>query len=183
MKKIATLGWTFFWISSVTLGGGMAMLPLMDREFVEKRKWMTAQEMIDVVAVMQSLPGLIVINMAVLIGYRVRGFWGALVASIGAVLTPFAIIAVIARCLTLLSSYPVLDHIFLGVRAGTAALILMSLMKLTKGVLKDSLAWTLAVASFGAAVVLQIDLTLVILFGFAVGVALIVIAAFRRARS
>jgi len=183
LKKILTLGWTFFWISSITLGGGMAMLPLFDREFVEKRKWMTSDEMVDVVAVMQSLPGLIVINMAVLIGYRIRGFWGALAASIGAVLTPFAVIAVLARCMTLLSGNPMLDHIFIAVRAGTAALILTSLVKLGKDVLSGPLAWTLAVLSFVAAVILQVDLTFVVLGGLAVGLVLIVVNAFRRTRT
>jgi len=183
VKRILTLGWTFFWISSITLGGGMAMLPLFDREFVEKRNWIKPEEMVDVVAVMQSLPGLIVINMAVLIGHRIRGFWGALVASFGAVLTPFMAIAVLARCMTLLSGNPMLDRIFLGVRAGTAALILMSLVKLAKGVLDGPFAWTLAALSFLAAVVFQVDLTFVVLGGFTVGIILVAVQAFRRTQT
>ena len=183
MRKLLTLFWTFFWISSITLGGGMAMLPLFDREFVEKRGWLKPEEMVDVVAVMQSLPGLIVINMAVLIGYRIKGVWGAVAASVGSVLTPFAVIAVIARFMTAISGNPTLDHIFLGVRAGTAALILMSLVKLAKGVLNGPFAWTLAGVSFVAAVVLQIDLTFVVLFGLAVGVSLVVAQAVRRKAS
>ena len=182
MKRLAILGWTFFWISSITLGGGMAMLPLFEREFVEKRKWMSSEDMLDVVAVMQSLPGLIVINMAVLIGYRVKGVLGALVASIGAVLTPFAVIAVIARCLTLMSEYPVLDHIFLGVRAGTAALILLSLVKLAKGALRDRLAWILASGSFVAAIVFGVDITYVVCGGLLVGLGLIVYGTLKEAR-
>ena len=165
------------------MGGGMAMLPVLDREFVERRKWLTSQEMLDVVAIMQSLPGLIVINMAVLIGYRVKGVCGALVSALGAVVTPFVIIAVIARCLTLFSEYPTLDHIFLGIRAGTAALILMSLAKLAKSALSGRFAQALAAGAFFAAVVLRVDLTFVVLFGFAVGVALIVWQAIRRARA
>ena len=161
----------------------MAMLPVLDREFVERRKWLTSQEMLDVVAIMQSLPGLIVINMAVLIGYRVKGVGGALVSALGAVVTPFAIIAVIARCLALMAEYPTLDHIFLGIRAGTAALILMSLAKLAKSALTGRFAQALAAGAFFAAVVLRVDLTFVVLFGFAVGVALIVWQAIRRART
>ena len=88
MKKLGILFWTFFWISSVTPGGGMAMLPLIDREFVERRGWLTSQQMVDVVAVMQSLPGLIIVNMAVLVGYRVKGIVGAFVAAFASVLTP-----------------------------------------------------------------------------------------------
>ena len=133
MKRIADLAWVFFWISTVTLGGGMAMLPLMDREFVERRKWLTAQEMMDIVAVMQSLPGLIAVNMAVLVGYRVKGVAGALVAAFASVLSPFVVIVAVAAGLSSLAGSPTLDHVFLGVRAGTAALILMSLVRLVKG--------------------------------------------------
>ena len=183
MRRLATLFWTFFWISSVTLGGGMAMLPLLGREFVEKRGWLTSQEMIDVVAVMQSLPGLVIINMAVLIGYRVCRTAGALVAAVGSVLTPFAVIAVLARSVAAFSQDPLLGQVFLGVRAGTAALILMSLVKLSRGVLTGPLAGTLAALSFVAAVVFSVDLTYVVLAGFAVGGCLIVCRAFGKARA
>ena len=177
MKRILDLAWVFFWISTVTLGGGMAMLPLMDREFVEKRKYLTEQEMVDIVAVMQSLPGLIVVNMAVLIGYRVRGVAGALVSAFASVLSPFVIIAVVAAGLSSLTDSPTLDHIFLGVRAGTAALILMSLFKLAKQVMDGPLAWSLGIIAFVASVVIGIDITYVILFGFLVGVAHIAICS------
>ena len=132
MRKLAELAWTFLWISTVALGGGLAMLPLMEREFVEKRKWLAKQEMVDIIAVMQSLPGLIGVNMAVLIGYRVKGVAGALVSAVASVLSPFLIIAVVAAGLSSISDSPTLDHVFLGVRAGTAALILMSLVRLVK---------------------------------------------------
>ena len=168
-RDLPDLAFVFFWISTVTLGGGMAMLPLMDREFVEKRRWLTPQEMVDIVAVMQSLPGLIAVNMAVLIGYRVKGVMGALVAAFASVLSPFAIIVVIASGLSSLSDTPTLDHIFLGVRAGCAALIFMSLFKLVKQVMDGPLAWSLGAIAFVASVVLGIDITFVILFGFLVG--------------
>ena len=182
MKKFGILFWTFFWISSVTLGGGMAMLPLIDREFVERRGWLTSQQMVDVVAVMQSLPGLIIVNMAVLIGYRVKGIAGALVAAFASVLTPFAVIAVLARWASAISASPTLEHVFLGVRAGTAALVFMSLFKLAKSALDGRFAWTLAVLSFVAAVGLQVDITHVVLFGFLVGVGLVVRTAMGKER-
>ena len=182
MKRLAILFWTFFWISSVVMGGGMAMLPVLEREFVDRRGWLTSEEMLDVVAVMQSLPGLIIINMAVLIGYRVKGVLGALVSAVGAVVTPYVVIAFAARCLLFLSDNPTLDHVFLGIRAGTAALIALSLVKLAKSALVGRFAQALAVLSFVAAVVLQVDLTYVVLGGFAVGVALVVANALRRAK-
>ena len=179
MKKLVDLAWVFIWISTVTLGGGMAMLPLMDREFVEKRKYLSEQEMVDIVAVMQSLPGLIAVNMAVLIGYRVQGVAGALVAAFASVLSPFAIIAAVAAGLSSLTDSPTLDHVFLGVRAGCAALILMSLVKLVKQVMDGPLAWSLGALAFVASVVVGIDVTFVILFGFLVGGAHIAICSWK----
>ena len=182
MKKVLDLAWVFFWISTVTLGGGMAMLPLMEREFVEKRKWMTHEEMVDVVAVMQSLPGLIAVNMAVLIGYRVKGVAGALTAAFASVLSPFVIIACVAAAMSACTDSPTVRHVFLGVRAGTAALILLSLSKLAKKVFDSPLAWTLGAAAFLAAVVFRVDVTFVILFGFLAGFGFIVANALKEAR-
>lgn len=147
----------------------MAMLPLMEREFVAKRKWLSPQEMIDVVAVMQSLPGLIAVNMAALVGYRVRGVVGSLVAVFASVLSPFLIIAAVAAGMASLSDSPTLAHVFLGVRAGTAALILLSLGRLARQVMDGPVAWTLGALSFLAAVVFRVDVTLVVLGGLAVG--------------
>lgn len=130
--RILGLSWSFFWISTVTLGGGMAMLPLMEREFVEKRNWLTSQEMVDIVAVMQALPGLIAVNMAVLVGYRVKGVLGAIAAAFASVLSPFIVIVALATGLAALSDSSALNHVFLGVRAGTAALILLSLVRLIR---------------------------------------------------
>lgn len=174
MKRLLILAWDFLWISTVTLGGGMAMLPFMDREFVERRKWLTEDEMTDIVAVMQSLPGLIAVNMAVLVGYRVKGILGAVVAAFAACLTPFATIAVIAGFLSTLTSSPTVDHIFLGVRAGTAALILISLVKLSKSVLSDAVSWVLAGIGFVAVVVLKLDVTWIVVFGFVIGIVFVI---------
>jgi len=182
MRPLADLAWTFLRISTVTLGGGMAMLPLMDREFVEKRKWLTPEEMVDIVAVMQSLPGLIAVNMAVLIGYRVRGVVGALVAAVASVLSPFAVIALLAVGVASIADVPAVSHVFLGIRAGTAALILLSLGKLARQVFDGPVAVTLGALAFLAAVVFRVDVTFVILFGFVVGIGFIVANALRRAK-
>ena len=182
MKTLAQLGWSFFWISSVTLGGGMAMLPFMSREFVERRRWLTAEDLLDVVGVMQSLPGLIATNMAVLVGYRVKGAWGALVAAVASSLTPFAVVAAVASFVSSLADSPALAHAFLGVRAGTAAMILLSLGRLARAALDSRFAWALAVASFFAATACEVDIGFVVLFGFAVGVVLLVVRAWREVR-
>lgn len=183
MNRLAALAWTFFSISALTPGGGMAMLPIMQREFVERRRWLSAEEMADVVAVMHSLPGLIAVNMAVLIGYRVKGVWGAVVAAFAAVLAPFAAIVLLATGRSFLSESPTLDHIFLGVRAAVAALILLSVLKLGREILRDCFAWILAVGSVVASLFFGVDVTILILVGAAVGLLKLVFSAVRRGRS
>ena len=88
LHRLQVLFWVFLGISAVSLGGGLAMLPIMSREFVAKRQWLTNDDMIDTIALMQSLPGIIATNMAVLIGYRVAGIPGALAGSAGVALPP-----------------------------------------------------------------------------------------------
>lgn len=179
-RSLAALAWVFLWVSTVTMGGGMAMLPLFERAFVERRRWLTAQEMLDVVAVVQSLPGLIAVNMAVLVGFRVRGVAGALTAVCASAVSPFLLIVAIASGLSRWSGSPTLSQVFLGIRAGTAALIMLSLSRLVRQACDTPLAWTLGALAFLSAVVLRVDVTFVILAGFAVGIVLLVANALRR---
>ena len=152
MKDIFTKSYTLFWvflsISAVALGGGLTMLPIMSREFVEKRNWLTDNDMVDTVAVMQSMPGIIAINMGVLIGYRVAGVIGAVFSVIGVILPPSIFILIIAMFMKSLSGSEPLDHIFLGVRAAVSAMILLSAIKMGKQIIKGKAAAVIAVAGF-----------------------------------
>ena len=124
------------------------MLPVMQREFVEKRGWMTDEEMVDTVAVMQSLPGIIAVNMSSLIGYRIAGIWGAVAGTAGVILPPFLCILVIAMGMSKLAASEALNHIFLGVRSAVTALILLSAYKLAKQIVKDAFSAVLCIAGF-----------------------------------
>lgn len=179
MRTIATLAWDFFFISAFIPGGGMAMLPVMHRTFVERRKWFGEGEMMDMVATMQSLPGLIVVNMAVLVGYRVKGVVGAVVAAFASVLAPFAVIALVASGRAMFAESPAADHMFLGVRAGVAALILVSTLRLSRGVLASPFAWIVALCSFVACAVVGVDVTIVVVAAVAAGLANSALGAWR----
>ncbi len=122
--RLRTLFGIFFFLSLVTLGGGLAMLPAMRDEFVRKRGWMTDEEMVDTVAAMQSMPGIIACNMGVLLGYRIAGIPGALVSLLGGILPPFLAIVLVAGLVFRLRSLESVGHMFLGVRAAVSALIL-----------------------------------------------------------
>ena len=132
LQRCRTLFTIFLGLSTVTLGGGMAMLPMMRTEFVDKRHWMTDDEMVDTVAAMQSLPGIIASNMGVLIGYRIAGVPGAFAAVLGSILPPFIAISLLASLFAYLRQYPLVQEIFRGVRAAISALILLAVLSLAK---------------------------------------------------
>lgn len=155
--RLWTLFSVFFKISAVSVGGGLTMLPLMSKEFSEDRDWVTAEEMVDVVAIVQSVPGIIAVNMAILIGQRAAGLAGVLAASFGVVLPPVVVIIAIAALLVQLTGNAVMDHIFLGVRAAVSALILLSVIKMGKTVLKSPVPVVIALLSFLLLVLFDAD--------------------------
>lgn len=179
-QRIWTLFRVFFGISAVALGGGLAMLPIMKREFVDKRHWLSNDDMIDTVAVMQSLPGIISINMAALIGYRVAGLAGASAAAIAVALPPFITIIVIAAAVQGLLQSPTMGRIFHGVRSAICALILLSAIKLAKQILVSRFAVILAVIGFVVMVFLPINAIWIIVLSALAGYIYQTISRFRQ---
>ena len=96
MKAFLVLFWIFAKIGTFTLGGGYAMLPLIEKELVDKQAWLDRKEFLDCVAVAQAAPGILAINVAILAGYKIKNFWGSVIASLGAALPSFVIILLIA---------------------------------------------------------------------------------------
>lgn len=156
-QRIWTLFHVFFYVSAVALGGSLAMLPLVKQEFVDKRHWLGNDDMVDTVAVMQSLPGILSINMAALIGYRVAGIAGAGAAAIGVALPPFLSIIIIAAAVQGLLESPIMGRIFHGVRSAVCALILLAAIKLAKQILTSRFAVILAAFAFAVIVFLPIN--------------------------
>ena len=96
MTKLHELFWTFFKIGAFTIGGGYAMIPLMEQEIVDRRKWLGREEFMDTMSLAQSMPGVFAVNMATNVGFRTRGLTGAIVAIVGNVLMPIIMIIAIA---------------------------------------------------------------------------------------
>lgn len=117
---------TFFKIGAFTFGGGWAMISIIEREIVDKHKWIDKQEFLDLLAVSQSLPGILAVNISVSVGDKIRGLKGSLVAAAGTILPSFLIILIIAMFLTpeLIMTNPTLSAIFKGIRPAVVALIL-----------------------------------------------------------
>ncbi len=120
------LFWTFLKIGAFTFGGGWAMISIIEREIVDKHRWINKEEFLDLLAVSQSLPGILAVNISVSIGDRLRGLKGSIVAAGGTILPSFLIILAIAVFLTpdIIKNNPVVSKIFMGIRPCVVALII-----------------------------------------------------------
>lgn len=114
---------TFFKIGLFTIGGGYAMVPLIEEEVVNKKQWITREDFIDLLAVAQSVPGVFAVNFSIFIGYKLRRFPGALALALGAILPSFLIILAIALFFHRFKEYETVENIFKGIRPAVVALI------------------------------------------------------------
>ena len=129
---------TFAKMGACTFGGGYAMLPILQREVVEKKGWATDEELTDYYAVGQCTPGIIAVNTATFIGFKYKGILGGVVATLGVVFPSVVIITVIAAFLSQFDQYPVVQHALVGINAAVVALIASSVVKLGKTSLKNA---------------------------------------------
>lgn len=129
---------TFAKVGVCTFGGGYAMLPILQREVVEKKHWVTDEAITDYYALGQCTPGIIAVNTSVFIGHQLRKIPGGIVAALGVVFPSFVVITIIAAFLANFSDYPAVQHALAGINAVVVALILSSVLKLGKTTLKNA---------------------------------------------
>lgn len=129
---------TFARIGAFTFGGGYAMLPLLDHEIVEKKGWITEDELTEMTIIAESTPGPIAINCATYTGQHAAGFKGAVAATVGMVLPSFLIILLISWFLEDLLSYPAVEHAFRGIRIAVALVITRAAAKMIQKMLKSA---------------------------------------------
>ena len=133
-------------VGSMTFGGGYAMLPILQKEVVEKKKWNTEAEILDYYALAQCLPGIIMANTLAFIGHQRKGRLGGLAASLGAITPSLIIIIIIASLLTAFADVPAVQHAFAGIRVCVCVLIFNSVLKLWKSSVIDALTGIVFVA-------------------------------------
>ena len=151
MKKILEIFAVFFKIGLFTIGGGYAMLPIIQKEVVETKEWMDDEEFLDALSLTNSLPGPLAINSATFVGYRVCGVKGALAAVMGAASPSVIIILIVAMIFSNLTEYPVVQYIFNGIRPAVVALILYAVIKLAKSAkITEYFNWLVALAAAAA---------------------------------
>ena len=128
---------SFFKTGLFTFGGGYAMIPLIQKEAVEKNKWVSDDDILEIIAISESTPGPISVNAATFIGYRVAGFWGAFCGTFGLVIPSFTIIFLISSFLRTIQGNQIIENAFWGIRASVIALIINALFKMYKQVNKS----------------------------------------------
>lgn len=166
MSKKGQLFFSFFKIGAFTFGGGYAMVPLIQNEVIERKKWISEDEMMDIIVIAESTPGPIAINSATFVGYKVAGFWGSVVATLGVVLPSLIIISLIAFFFENFLSIPIVAAAFKGIRAGVAVLILNAGIKMYKKIKKELVGYILIFISFIISIFLDFRFLSLILIAF-----------------
>ena len=137
MKELLDIFTASFKVGLMTFGGGYAMLPILQREVVETRKWVTDEEVLDYYAIGQCLPGIIMVNTMIFIGQKRRGTLGGIAAALGTVCPALSIITSIAAVLSGFAEAPVVKSAFAGIRVCVCVLIFNAVMKLWKSSVID----------------------------------------------
>lgn len=173
IKALMKLFAIFFKIGAFTFGGGYAMLPLIQKEVVDRQKWLEEEEILDIFAISQSVPGVIALNSAIFIGKRVAGTWGSIFSALGIILPSFIIILLVAAVLidyNLRENY-IVDKVFTGIRAASAALILLAAIKMARKAIKNKLGAAIAIISFGIVVLFDVHAVWAVVLGAGAGIA------------
>ena len=174
MSKLKTnfiLFLNFLKIGAFTFGGGLAMVPLVSRIVVEKYHWMTEDEMVDMIAIAESTPGVIAVNLATYVGFKLNKFFGALFATLGVVLPSFIIICLISLFYETFIQIEVVSWAFMGIKACVAILILNAGIKLLKNVKKNVFSILVLLIAFALCLFVNtISTVYIILGGLIIGV-------------
>ena len=172
-KEKATRVWdifqNFFRFGCFTFGGGWSIVAQIQKEYVEKKKWITAEELLDFTSVGRSLPGLMIGNASVLFGYQAAGLAGALAALFGVIVPPFLIMIGVTVIYGLVKDNPYVARAMMGVRAAVAPIIISALVKLFKAGMKDAFCYVVAIAAMALSLFTDISNILIVVMGAAAG--------------
>ncbi len=169
MRKLFEMFVTFAKVGIMTFGGGYAMLPMLEREVVNSKKWATSEELLNYFAVGQCTPGIIAVNTATFIGYKNKGIPGAVAATAGVVFPSLIIIMLIAAFLQNFAEIDAVRHAFAGVRAVVTALIIQAVVKFFRSGVKDLTGFVIFVLAFVLAGIFGISSVYVVIGALVVG--------------
>ena len=136
-RQFVELYLAFVKIGAFTFGGGLAMMPIMQRELIERRGWITEEELIDYFAIGQSTPGIIAVNVATFVGYKRLGWLGGIIGTIGVVTPSWVIIMLLASAISSVDKYPLAQKALRGINVAVAALLTSVIVKFSKKTIKN----------------------------------------------
>ena len=169
-NKYLSLFLTFLMIGAFTFGGGYAMIPVIQREIVDRHHWLEADDLLEMLAVSESTPGPIAVNSATYVGYRIGGVPGAALATLGVILPAFVIISLLSLALDAFSHLKAVRYAFMGIRACVLALILKAFISMFRQCPKDLLSLLIMAAAAGIVTFTGISPIYVILGCAAIGI-------------
>ena len=167
---MAELFITFFKLGLFTIGGGIAMIPILRDIMVNDKRWFTDEEMVDIITISQSMPGVVAINMATYVGFKRRGFFGSLVSTTGVTLPSFIIILIIAKGLSFVSGNTYVAGLLGGLKAAAVGMVIVAVWQLGRSIFKDAYSVVGGVAAFVMIAFLKINVAYVILLFLALGI-------------
>lgn len=170
MKLCLTLFFTFARIGLFTFGGGYAMLPLLQKEVVEKKGWATEEELMDYFAIGQCTPGVIAVNTATFIGFKKKGILGAIFATLGVIAPSIIIILMLAAFFSHFADNPIVQHAFNGIRIAVCAIVAVSIYKLVRKGVTDIITILLFLTAFCTMVFLNISSIYIVIGAAFVGI-------------
>jgi chromate transporter len=170
MKDLFEIFWIFFRMSAVTFGGGYAMLPILQREIVDKRQWLTHERIVDYYAISQGLPGIIAVNVSIFIGKERKGVAGGIAGALGIVSPCLLIISLIAAFLGNFQDLPLVRHAFSGIAVCVAALILDAVLGLWKKAIVNVVGLVLFALAFVAMLVFKVSPVYLVLLSAVSGI-------------
>lgn len=168
--QLLELFWTYLKIGAFTFGGGYAMISLVQAEIVTKRKWITQEEFMNMIAISQATPGVIAVNTATFVGYYIGGFWGSLLATLGVTIPSFVVIAVISLFLDQFLALTWVAYAFDGIRAGIIVLIFDAVIKMRKSVQNNVFNWIIGLVAFFVSTFTSFSVVYLILIGGVLGI-------------
>ena len=172
IKSLFNLYFSFAKIGTFTIGGGLAMMPMMQSELIEKRKWITDEELIDYYAVGQSTPGIVAVNVATFVGYKQMGIIGGIFATLGMVTPSLVIIMVLAGLINSINDFPIIQKALKGINVAVAALLTSTIINFMKKTIKKFTNAIFMLISFLLVFVFKLPSFWIILFALLIGVVL-----------
>ncbi len=175
MKTLLLQYWAWFKVGLFTFGGGYVVLPMINKEVVQKYHWVENEEVMDYYAIGQSLPGLIAVNTATFIGYKTSGVAGAAVSAFGVISPSMILITLIATLLSGFQNIPIVQHALNGIQIGVCMLMITTIIQMWKSSVKDIGGLVICISAFVLAYFLGVSVILLVIMAAAVGIAVKVI--------